>query len=63
MSKLSDALDGFRTAAECPHEFDYIGPNKTGGEVGRCRHCRCRFTTWPGTVHYDDIVAARDLQK
>lgn len=50
-------------AAKCEHDFEYLYETTRGGQTARCRLCRCRFTAWPGTVHYGEIVAARDAQK
>jgi hypothetical protein len=61
VSKIADALKELREAAACKHEFEYLREHPHGnGIVGRCVHCKCRFTAWPGTAHYDEIVAARD---
>lgn len=60
MSKIAKAPEGLREASQCAHEFDYLRAHSMNdGVVGRCRHCRCRFTAWPGGVHYDEIVAAK----
>ena len=61
---MTDALRELREAAACAHEFEYLRAHiGTDGVVGRCVRCKCRFTAWPGTVHYDEIVAARDAKK
>ena len=64
MSKIVKALEHAVEAAKCAHDFEYLHATKfaRGGEVARCRRCRCRFTAWPGSVHYEAVVAARDLQ-
>jgi hypothetical protein len=64
VSKIIDALKDFKQVSRCAHEFAHersvaIG----GGEVGRCIKCRARFTVWPGTVHYDEIVGAKRREK
>lgn len=63
MGKIADALREIREAAACHHDFEYIRAHTgTDGVVGRCVHCKCRFTAWPGTAHYDAIIAARDAK-
>lgn len=57
---LADAL----ASAGCSHEFEYIRDTVANGVIGRCtKDCKCRFTAWPGTPHYDEIVAARERQR
>lgn len=44
-----------------PHEFKYVRRHEgTNGVVGRCILCNTTFTAWPRTMHYEEIVAARD---
>lgn len=46
------------------HAFEYVRPFPSSrGEVAICTRCRCRFTAFPGTIHYDEIVAARERAK
>ena len=59
MSKIVTSLQQALAASKCEHRFAFVAPFRFGnGVVGRCRKCKCRFTAWPGTVHYDEIVAA-----
>jgi hypothetical protein len=63
--KIIEGLKEAATAAGCAHEFEYVRDHPFGnGIVDRCiKDCKCRFTAWPGTAHYDEIVAARDRQR
>ena len=59
-NKIIDGLKQMAEAAKCDHAFAYLGPlQSTSGVVGRCIHCKCRFTAWPGTMHYEEIMAAK----
>lgn len=56
-------IDGLKDAvrmADCPHEEFVFVEHRRGdtGVVGVCKGCGCRFTAWPGTVHYDQILNA-----
>ena len=55
--------DDLDTVAQCAHEFEYVRDVLANGVVGKCTRCRCRFTAWPGSVHYDEIVGAALGQK
>ena len=45
---------------KCTHVFEYLRQLEGScGVVGRCTKCKCRFTAWPGGVHYAEIVAAK----
>lgn len=62
-SKILGGLRGAAKAAACAHEFEYLRAYSHGdGVVGRCLKCKCRFTAWPGTVHYEEIVEAMEAQ-
>jgi hypothetical protein len=63
MGKIRDALESALAATKCAHDFEYLKPIAGNGVVAVCRTCRCRFAAWPGGMHYDEIVAARDTQK
>lgn len=58
-NKIMKGLEAMKASALCSHEFEYLRATVGNGEVGRCVHCKCRFTAWPGTLHYDEIVAAK----
>lgn len=59
MSKIVKALREAVVSARCTHDFQYLKPHPIGnGLSAHCRKCRCRFTAWPGGVHYDELVAA-----
>ena len=63
MSKIVDGSRETLEVAKCDHKFRYIGPHRwTEGVVGICMRCKCRFIAWPGTAHYEEIVAARDAK-
>ena len=51
-----------RVTVACEHEWIDIR-NSVVQSGSMCGKCRMRFKAWPGTIHYDEIVAARDLQK
>ena len=60
MSKIITSLKQALAASKCEHRFEFVAPFRLGnGLVGRCLDCKCRFTAWPGTLHYDEIVAAK----
>ena len=67
MSKAGEMIiEGLKEALEvskCAHDFEYLRDAGHHGVIGRCIRCKCRFTAWPTTVHYDEIVAARDRQR
>lgn len=65
MSKILDGLKEFLEVAKCDHEFEYLGENahRIAGVRGYCNKCKCRVTAWPNSMHYDEIVAARDRQR
>ena len=47
--------------AKCTHLFLFIRQDvHSKGVTARCPRCRGTFTAWPGTMHYDEIIAARD---
>lgn len=57
---IIEGLERALVSAQCDHAFEYIRPfPQTEGHVGKCIRCKCRFTVFPGTVHYDEILAAR----
>lgn len=46
---------------ECKHIFLFSRQVvHSGGVAARCPKCRRTFTAWPNTLHYDEIIAARD---
>jgi len=58
--RVSKIIKEALASAKCEHEFEYLGAfGHVDGVTARCRICKCRFTAWPGTIHYDEIVAAR----
>mgnify|MGYP003393251404 CR=1 FL=1 len=63
MSKVGKHLiGGLRdavSAALCEHQFQFERQAAGNGVVGRCTRCKCRFTAWPGGIHYDEIAATK----
>jgi hypothetical protein len=50
--------------AECDHVLS-IRTADAAKRVWVCSKCGCRFTTWPGTKHWDwpaEAIAARDAE-
>lgn len=48
------------TAAACKHEeFKYLKETTGEGVMGLCLNCYRRVTAWPGSVHYEKILAAK----
>lgn len=63
VSKIDKALADLKAAIQCDHKFEFLHDHAfDNGVVGRCSVCRCRVTSWPGSVHYDEIVAAKPVQ-
>jgi hypothetical protein len=60
MNKILEGLKEAVASTKCAHEFEYLRDAGAGGVVGRCTNCKCRFTAWPTTVHYAEIVAAKE---
>jgi hypothetical protein len=64
MSKIVAGLDEVVAIARCkPHQFKYLKGHQEQGVVGLCTNCKGRFTAWPGTIYYDEIVAAKGAFK
>jgi hypothetical protein len=65
VSKILEGLKAAIASAKCnPHPFEFLTYHTVGGGVvGYCPECKCRFTAWPGGVHYDGILAARERQR
>lgn len=62
--KIIDGLKSAVSAAGCAHKFEYVRDTVANGVIGRCiGYCKCRFTAWPGTAHYDEILAAKGREK
>jgi hypothetical protein len=64
--RLSAALaEPKKETQACAHEFERIedGKDWTGAVFGFCPKCKCRFTAWPGSVHYEAIVEARERKE
>jgi hypothetical protein len=61
MSKIIVGLQHAVDASKCDHEFEYEREHLVGfgGVIGRCVKCKCRFSAWPQTAHYDKILAAK----
>ena len=62
MNKITEALIEALHSTTCKHQFEFIRHHPMGdGVVGRCIRCKCRFTSWPTGIHYDEILAAKQL--
>jgi len=60
-SKFAKTLRYMKDAARCEHQFLFLRDHPLAdGVVARCTVCRCRFTAWPGSAHYDEIAVARE---
>jgi hypothetical protein len=63
-NKIIEGLEAAHRSAQCTHAFEWISERPAdGGVVGYCPRCRCRYTAWPGTVHYEEILAVRPKQE
>lgn len=65
MSKIIDGLKQALRSSKCDHILVPISGPHSGSYrvVARCDICQCRFTAWPGTMHYEDIIEAIEAQK
>lgn len=65
MSKIVDGLKQGLRSAKCEHRFVPISGPHSGSlrVVARCGLCECRFTSWPGTPHYEDIITAIEAER
>lgn len=60
MSKIIEGLKQAVVVARCkPHRFQYLKDHGDEGVAGICTQCDGRFTAWPGTIYYDEIIAAK----
>lgn len=60
MSKIVEGLEAALHSVQCEHDFEQYRESRVhNGVSAYCPKCKCRYTAWPTTVHYDEIVAAR----
>jgi hypothetical protein len=55
--RMAETIADLERLAECEHEFVGGAETGTGGLTAKCKKCRCRFASWPGGAHYDEIAA------
>jgi hypothetical protein len=60
VSKIVEALEAAHRSAQCEHKFEWVRERPADNSVvGYCPKCRCRYTAWPDTPHYQEILAAK----
>ena len=45
-----------RDAMKCDHDFTFVKWTGCGAQVKTCSRCKCRFTSWMGSEHWDATI-------
>lgn len=55
-TKITSALGDIRGAMKCDHDLTFVKWTDTGAQVKTCSKCKCRFTSWMGSEHWDATI-------
>lgn len=55
-TKITSAIGDVRDAMKCDHDFTFVRWTDSGAQVKTCSKCKCRFTSWMGSEHWDATI-------